>query len=99
MNLDGLMLLARLAENVGVDLWGYQTKDGRGIRGALEYLYPYATEDRKWTYQQIGGFEAKTLFPLMRRAAVHYQGEKFKAAESKIPKLDPSDREYLLSGK
>jgi hypothetical protein len=99
MNLDGLMLLARLAENVGVDLWSYQTKDGRGIRGALEYLYPYAIEDRKWTYQQIGGFEAKTFFPLMRRAAVHYQGEKFKAAESKIPKLDPSDREHLLSGK
>jgi hypothetical protein len=99
MNLDGLMLLARLAENVGVDLWGYQTKDGRGIRGALEYLYPYATEDRKWTYQQIGGFEAKTFFPLMRRAAVHYQDEKFKAAESGIPKLDPSDREHLLSGK
>src|SRR3989442_10414658 len=38
-NLDGLMLLARLAENVDVDLWNYQTRDGRRIRGALEYLY------------------------------------------------------------
>src|SRR6266436_9463175 len=37
-NLDGLMLLARLSENVGVDLWNYQTKDGRGIRHALEFL-------------------------------------------------------------
>src|SRR5258706_4848642 len=69
MNLDGLMLLARLAENVGVDLWAYQTKDERGIRAALEYLYPYALEDRKWTYQQIGGFDAKSFFPLMRRGA------------------------------
>jgi hypothetical protein len=79
MNLDGLMQLARLAERVHVDLWNYQTKDGRSIRGALEYLYPYATEDRKWTFQQIGGFETKSFFFLMRRAAKHYQDQKFKA--------------------
>jgi hypothetical protein len=99
MNLDGLLLLARLAENVGVDLWAYQTKDGRGIRRALEYLYPYAVEDQKWTYQQIGGFEAKSFFPLMRRAAPHYPDQKFQAAEARISKLDLSDREHLLAGK
>ena len=99
MNLDGLMLLARLAESTGVALWSYETKDGRSIRRALEYLYPYAMEDRKWTYQQIGGFEAKIFFPLMRRAAAHYQDQKFKAAELRIPKSDPTDREHLLAGK
>jgi len=50
-NLDGLMLLARLAENVDVDLWNYQTRDGRSIRRALEYLYPFAIGDQKWAYQ------------------------------------------------
>lgn len=99
MNLDGLMQLARLAESVHVELWNYQTKDGRGIRVAVEYLYPYATEDRQWKFQQIGGFEAKSFFPLWRRAFAHYRDQKFKAAESRIPKLDPMDREYLLSGK
>lgn len=99
MNLDGLMLLARLAENVGVDLWVYETKDGRGIRRALEFLHPYAVEDRKWTYQQIGGFEAKSFFPLMRRAVSHYRDQKFKAFALRIPKSDPSDREQLLSGR
>lgn len=99
MNLDGLLQLARLAENVGVDLWSYQTKDGRSIRAALEFLYPYALEDRKWSYQQLGSFEPKSLFPLMRRAAAHYQDEKFKAAQLRIPTLDPGDRVHLLSGK
>jgi hypothetical protein len=99
MNLDGLLQLARLAENVDVDLWNYQTRDGRSIRGALDYLYPYATADQKWSYPQIGGFEAKAFYPLTRRAAAHYQDQKFKAAELRIPKLDPSDRERLLSGK
>jgi hypothetical protein len=99
MNLDGLMLLARLAENVGVDLWAYEAKDGRSIRRALEFLYPYSMEDRQWSYQQIGGFEAKSFFPLMRRAVSHYQDQKFKAAALRIPRLDPSDREQLLSGR
>jgi hypothetical protein len=99
MNLDGLMQLARLAENVGVDLWSYKAKDGRSIRAALEYLFPYAIEGRQWTYQQIEGFNAKSFFPLMRRAAIHYQDPKFKAAELKVPKPDQNDRERLLSGK
>lgn len=97
MNLDGLMLLARLAENTGVDLWTFETKDGRGIRHALEYLFPYAVGDRQWPYQQIGGFEGKSFFPLLRRAAAHYQDEKFKAAVARLPRLDPADREYLLA--
>ena len=96
-NLDGLMLLARLAENLEVDLWNYQTKDGSSIRRALEYLYPFAVGDQKWTYQQLGGFDGRALFPLVRRAAAHYQDEKFKADQSRVPKLDPSDREHLLT--
>ncbi len=96
-NLDGLMWLARLGENVGVDLWSYQTKDGRSIRRALEYLYPFAVGDGKWSYQQLGEFEGRSLFPLVRRAAAHYQDGKFKAEQSRLPKLDPSDRERLLT--
>ena len=98
-NLDGLMWLARLAENVDVDLWNYQTKDGRGIRPALEYLWPFAVGDQKWPYQQLGGFEGRSLFTLMRRADGHYRDEKFTRQLSKIPKLDPGTREHLLSGK
>jgi hypothetical protein len=94
-NLDGLMLLARLAENVGVDLWNYQTKDGRSIRHALEYLYPFSTGEKKWTDQQLGGFDGTSLFPLMRRAAAHYQDDKFRAAMSKVPNAAPSDRSNL----
>jgi len=96
-NLDGLMWLARLAENVDVDLWNYQTKDGRSVRRALEYLYPYAVADQKWTYQQLGGFDGKSLFPLIRRAAAHYKDERFKGEVVRIPKLDPTDREHLLT--
>src|SRR5437763_9381005 len=47
-NLDGLMLLATLGERVGVDLWNFQTPDGRSIRKALDFLTPIVLGERKW---------------------------------------------------
>jgi len=94
-NLDGLMLLARLGENVGVDLWNYETKDGRGIRKALIFLVPYAFGE-KWTYQQLGEWPPQQLYPLIRRAASKYSDEEIKAALDRLPPVDASDRSRLL---
>ncbi len=62
-NLDGLMLLARLGEKVGVDLWSYETRDGRSIRRALDFLAPFAFGEKKWTDQQLGEWPPQMLFP------------------------------------
>jgi hypothetical protein len=94
-NLDGLTLLARLSENVGVDLWSYQTKDGRGIRRAIEYLVPFAM-GRKWPYQQLGEWQPQALFPVMRRAGTRYTDAGFQSLIAKLPPLDQQDRGSLL---
>ena len=73
MNLDGLMVLARLGEHVGVDLWHYETRDGRSIRKALEFLKPFASGEKKWTYQQLGEWPPQILLPLIHRAAASPQ--------------------------
>jgi len=67
MNLDGLMTLARLGEIVGVNLWNYETRDGRSIRKALEFLQPFASGEKKWPYQQLGDWPAETSLPLYPR--------------------------------
>jgi Alginate lyase len=72
MNLDGLMTLARLGENAGVDLWNYETRDGRSIRKALEFLKPFASGEKKWTHEQLGEWPPHILLPLIRRAEAHY---------------------------
>jgi len=95
-NLDGLMLLAQLGENLHLDLWSFQTKDGRGIRCALEYLYPFAVGEKRWTYQQLGEWPPQQLFPLMRRASHRYRDEKFKAMLTRIPALEPDARQRLV---
>src|SRR5215467_442295 len=68
-NLEGLMELALLGEHVGVDLWGFQTKDGRSIRKTLDYALPYAAGDKKWEGQQITEFKPQEIVPLLLLAS------------------------------
>jgi len=86
-NLDGLMQLATLGESVGVDLWNYQTNDGRSIRKAIDYLYPF-TAGEKWTFKQLGEWQPQALVPLMKRAAEYYKDEKFRAMLTKVSGTD-----------
>jgi hypothetical protein len=79
-NLDGLMKLAWLGSQVGVDLWNFRTSDGRSIRVALDFLLPYATGVKKWDYEQIGGFHGDALLSQLERAAVKYHDPKYIAA-------------------
>ncbi len=83
-NLDGLTQLATMGERVGVDLWNYKTPDGRSIRGAIDFLLPYAIDGKKWDYQQIGGFQAGELEHSLERAAVAYHDPKYAAAAKQI---------------
>jgi hypothetical protein len=95
-NLDGLTLLATLGERVGVDLWQFQTADGRGLRRALDFLTPFALGERKWPYQQLGEWPPQMLFPLLRRAAHPYNDKPFRAVLARLPEIDAGERSNLL---
>jgi hypothetical protein len=95
-NLEGLMQLARLGDNVGVDLWNYRTPDGRGIRVALDYLAPYSFGDKEWPDQQLGGWQPQILFPLLRKAAAKYSDPKCQQWLARLPSSDPASRAILL---
>ncbi len=100
MNLDGLMLLATLGSRAGVDLWNFQTKDGRSLRRALDFLTPVALREGKWGYQEIeGGVKPETLFPLLRRAAKVYKDQRYQAVIAKVPEAAATDRSRLLQAK
>jgi hypothetical protein len=84
-NLDGLFALATLGKQVDVDLWSFETKDGRSIRKALDWLIPYATGEKKWAYEQIKDLQGGSLAPLLRRAAVAYHEPAYEKLLAKLP--------------
>jgi hypothetical protein len=95
-NLSGLMSLAALGENVGVDLWNYRAPDGRGIRAALDFLVPFSVGGKRWPYQQLGGASPRSLYPLLRQAAVKYPDGPYRAMLSKIGPDDAAGRSLLV---
>ena len=53
MNLSAFTQLAVLGKKLGVDLWGYESEDGKSLKSAYECLIPYPTTGKEWEYKQI----------------------------------------------
>lgn len=85
MNLEAMVLLARLGDTVGVDLWNYRTTDGRSIRKAIDFLYPFAVGEKTWKQQQIIKFEPERLYVVMRLAVGKYGDVEFKKMIASLP--------------
>jgi len=75
-NLRAEMNLADLGRVAGVNLWHYQTTDGRSLEKAIEFMAPYANPDNKWPYKQIHKGSLSDLGDVLRRAAVEYPNSK-----------------------
>lgn len=83
-NIEAWFLVAKIAAKNGVDLWHFETKDGRSIRKALDYLLPFAIGEKKWEYQQIKPFVPKDFYSILLQAAVIYKEENYKIQAEKI---------------
>jgi len=76
--------LAMLGQRVGLDLWNYQTPDGRSLRKAIDFLLPYATGEKQWEHQQIRAKKMPETATVLRRAANGMNDPKYEAAIEKI---------------
>jgi hypothetical protein len=96
VNLRALFALATLGERVGVDLWHFETNDGRSIRKALDWLIPFATGQKKWEYEQLGSLRGESLAPLLHRAALAYQEERYERLLDQLPRRGDLGTTLLL---
>ncbi|MBO9153558.1 alginate lyase family protein [Chitinophaga sp. GCM10012297] len=72
MNLKGFFELARLAENVRLNLWTMETPGGKSLKKAFGWMLGYADENSHWEYKQIKPRNVKGFTELARLAAPHY---------------------------
>jgi hypothetical protein len=83
-NLRALTELATLSDQVGADLWHFQTKDGRSIRRALDFLIPYANGQKSWPYKQIEPLKGSELAEPLLEAATVYKHPDYEAEAKKL---------------
>ena len=71
-----LFIFTDLGLPLGVDVWVFSTDDGRSMRKAFDFLYPYAIGQMEWPYEEIGGVEKKIneeMMPLFAVASSIFQ--------------------------
>lgn len=84
MNLEGYFMAARLAENSQIDLWNYQTKEGKSIKAALEWLLPYIQSNKKWEYEQIQNIGYGETVRILKMASKEYSNPDYDALAKKV---------------
>ncbi len=96
-NTQALTELADLAARVDVPLWSFSTPDGRSIRTTIDWLLPYATEEKEMgEAANHTGWRREMLVPL-RRAGKAMKEEKYARAADEMEKKERvSDGTTLL---
>lgn len=99
MNLNAFISLASLGDRVGTDLWSFKTDDGRCIKQAIDWVLPYWSREKPWTYQQIIPFDYAECYPILVQAGIHFGKHEYVEAAIKIDEVNvESDRARLLFG-
>jgi hypothetical protein len=80
MNLRGLIKLAGFGQIYGVDLWNFETPDGRSIRKAIKFMVPFAKHPETWKYEQIAKFDdtARSFLQMAGSAASLFSDQELK---------------------
>ncbi|MGQ7947360.1 alginate lyase family protein [Flavobacterium sp. WC2509] len=84
MNLEGYFIAARLAENCQIDLWHYQTKEGKSIKAALDWLLPYIDSKKKWEYEQIHNIGFDETVRILKTASNEYSNSDYDTLAKKV---------------
>jgi len=92
--LDNMVTLCQLLSVPEDDLWTFALPDGRSIRKAMEYLYPYLANKSKWPrkpdIQAWDGWPARQ--PCLLFAGLALSQQRYLDLWQKLPP-DPSDAE------
>jgi hypothetical protein len=78
-------------------LWNFETKDGRGIRKAIDYLIPFALDPQRWKHEQITKIEdsVPSLMRTIGTAAWRFNDQRLK--DISRTSIDKADGIFLLT--
>jgi|SRR5208282_1729647 len=92
--LDNMATLCQVLSTTNDNLWTFTRPDGRGIRKAVEFLYPYLADKSKWPHQPDvqawAGWPARE--PCLLFAGLAFDEQKYLDLWRKLP-ADPANEE------
>ena len=89
-NLEALSVVARVGEQVGVDLW--QPSDVGAMKPGIDFLIPFVSGKQDWAYPQIREYDmSRGTCNLLRMASVRYRDTSYLAPIGKIDVRHPEN--------
>jgi len=93
-NLEALSVVARVGEQLGIDLWQPSSEGGCLLPG-IRFLLPYLESKEEWSFPQIKPFNlSRGAIQLLRMASYRYDDPDYLGPIGKIPRRHP---EYAYS--
>ncbi len=80
--------LATMAKTLDIDLWNFETEEGKGLRKAIDWVVPYLDGSKEWTYPLVEEPDYKIFVPLLYLAADGYNDQKYIQVISKLKHYD-----------
>lgn len=72
MNLQGFILMAKMGEKIGVDLWHYTNEGQMYLKSMIDWFVPFLKKEKVWTWKQIGNAKVEAMADVLRTAAFVY---------------------------
>jgi len=94
-NLQGLIRLAELGRKMNINLWAYTAPNGATLAKAVDWLIPYGTGAKAWTFSDVDVFDRSLCRDKMHAAATEGKDAKAKAAYPQVPSPAGGDLWYL----
>jgi hypothetical protein len=96
--LEALVGTAEFGRCVDLDLWRYQTADGRGLRAAFDFLAPYVGREDSFPYPELKPREAAgEALPLFASAAAAYGDTALTDKAAALAAQYPASQTHLLT--
>ena len=94
--LEALAGSAEISRCFGVDLWRYQSSDGRGMRNAIDFLASYVGREKDFPYAEQHPEDTGETFALLRRAEWAYDDRALAERAETLSTRNATDAVQLL---
>ena len=75
--LRGYLTLARVGEELGIDLYDQKTAKGQGLKEAILFILPYARGEKQLEKRDVAEWKAGSFRQALRLANRHYHEPAF----------------------